>query len=229
MNDVCMFTRQQHAEPDQVDAQGLSATFTEQRNDDEGQLEEVEEEGQDEDQDIHDDQEADRSAGQPQEEVLDPLIAVDAVEAKAEDARAHQDEDDEGRELCGHVHRLAQQGEVQASIGERQEHRAGGSHRSAFGRSREADEDRAQHQEDQRQGRHHARMTTCWASRLSSPRLKARLATRQNVGDQAAIDAAQMTLPVQRPYASTRLPATTQTTSTNRDRSSDRSRRLPAP
>ena len=68
--------------------------------DDEGQLEEVEEEGQQEHQDVDDDEEADLAAGQRGQQVLDPEVAVDAVERQREDARADQDEDDEGRELA---------------------------------------------------------------------------------------------------------------------------------
>ena len=52
-----------HAEPDQVDAE-LLRRRPEQRNDDEGELEEVEEEGEHEDEDVDEDQEADLAAGQ---------------------------------------------------------------------------------------------------------------------------------------------------------------------
>ena len=65
-----MFTPEDHAEPDQVDAELLRGG-AEQRDDDEGELEEIEEERQEEDEDVDDDQEADlcrpvaRSAGAP--------------------------------------------------------------------------------------------------------------------------------------------------------------------
>ena len=52
---------QHHAEPDQVDAE-LVGGGPEQRDDDEGQLEEVEEEGEEEHQDVDEDQEADLAA-----------------------------------------------------------------------------------------------------------------------------------------------------------------------
>ena len=48
----------QHAEPDQVDAE-LLRDRREQRDDDEGDLEEIEEERDDEDEDVDEDQEAD--------------------------------------------------------------------------------------------------------------------------------------------------------------------------
>ena len=43
------------------------------------------------------------------QQVLDPQVAVDAVERQAEHARADQDEDHEGGQLGGRVHRLPQQ------------------------------------------------------------------------------------------------------------------------
>ena len=76
MNEVCMLTPEQHAEPDQIDAE-LVRDRREQRHDDERQLEEVEEEGEHEHQDVDHDQEADLAAGQAGEQVLDPQIAVD--------------------------------------------------------------------------------------------------------------------------------------------------------
>ena len=63
----------------------LSATGAEQRHDDEGELEEVEEEGEEEDEHVDDDQEADLAAGQAGEQVLDPEVAVHAAEGQAED------------------------------------------------------------------------------------------------------------------------------------------------
>ena len=68
---------EQHAEPDQVDAE-LLRHRPEQRHDDERELEEVEEEREQEDEDVDDDQEADLPAGQVEQQVLDPLVAVDA-------------------------------------------------------------------------------------------------------------------------------------------------------
>ena len=74
-----MFTPEQHAEPDQVDAE-LVRDRREQRHDDERQLEEVEEEGEHEDQQVDHDQEAELPAGQAGEQVLDPQVAVHAAE-----------------------------------------------------------------------------------------------------------------------------------------------------
>ena len=48
----------QHAEPDEIDAE-LLGDRRQQRDDDEGDLEEIEEERQDEDEDVDEDQEAD--------------------------------------------------------------------------------------------------------------------------------------------------------------------------
>ena len=99
---------EQHAEPDQVDAERLGRSG-EQRHDDEGELEEIEEEGEHEDDGVDDDQEADLSAGQADQQVLHPFVPVDAIEGQREDARADQDEDDEGGELGRGLERLAQQ------------------------------------------------------------------------------------------------------------------------
>ena len=70
---------EQHAEPDEVDAE-LVGDRADQRDDDERELEEVEEERQEEDQEVDDDQEAELAAGQAGQQVLDPDVAVDAVE-----------------------------------------------------------------------------------------------------------------------------------------------------
>ncbi len=50
---------------------------------------------------------------------------------------------------------LPDQVPAQPALGGAENDRAGGAHRAAFGRRRDADEDRAQHQEDQEQRRHH--------------------------------------------------------------------------
>ena len=93
----------QHAEPDEIDAE-LVRHRREQRNDDEGDLEEVEEERHHEDERIGEDEEAELSAGQRGEQVLDPHLAADALEHEAEHARADQDEDHHGREAHGACH-----------------------------------------------------------------------------------------------------------------------------
>jgi hypothetical protein len=113
MKDVCMFTPR--STPNQMRSMpSFSATGPEERHDDERELEEVEEEGEQEDEDVDDDEEADLPAGEVQQQVLDPLVAVDPVEREAEDARADEDEDHEGRELRRRVHRLAHELEGKA-------------------------------------------------------------------------------------------------------------------
>ena len=82
-------------------------------------------------------------------------MAVDAVEGQREHARADQDEHHEGRQLGGRLGRLADEVEGQPALHQRQDHRAGRAHRAALGRRGDADEDRAEHQEDQAQRRHH--------------------------------------------------------------------------
>src|ERR1700758_3605571 len=83
------------AEPDQVDAEMLGGG-AEQGNDDEGQLEEVEEEGQHEDEGVDEDEESDLPAGQRHQQMLDPDVPTHAVEGERKDAGADQDEHDEG-------------------------------------------------------------------------------------------------------------------------------------
>ena len=133
----------------------FSAGRPEQRNDDEGDLEEIEEEGEHEDENVDEDQEADLAARQDDQQFLDPAVAVDAIERQREHARADQDEDHESGELGGRFGRLPRQVEGQPALHHRQQHRAGRAHGAAFGRRRDADEDRAEHEEDQRQRRHH--------------------------------------------------------------------------
>ena len=86
------------AEPDQIDAEFLSSR-SKQRDHDERQLEEVEEEGEQEHHDVHDDQEARLSARQRHQQMLDPEMAVHAVERQREDTCTDQNEHDEGRKL----------------------------------------------------------------------------------------------------------------------------------
>src|SRR3546814_19243520 len=66
---------------------------------DEGQLEEIEEEGQHEDQDVDDDQEAGFACRYTGQQVFDPEIAVDSAEDQAKTGRTDQEENDEGRQL----------------------------------------------------------------------------------------------------------------------------------
>ena len=93
------------------------------------------------------------AARQARQQMLDPLVAVDTVERQAEHAGADQDEDDERGELRRRLRRLLQQLEIEAPPGQRHDQCAGSAHGAAFGRRRHAQEDRAQHEEDQRQRR----------------------------------------------------------------------------
>src|SRR6267143_150135 len=143
---------EQHSEPDQVDAQ-LVRNGRQQWHDDERQLEEIEEEREQEGKDVHDDEKADLAAGQAGEQVLDPQDAVHAAEREAEYGRADQDEHHERSQLGGRVHGLLEQRPAQAPVDERQRQRAGGAHRAALGRRRDAEEDGSQYQEDERERR----------------------------------------------------------------------------
>src|SRR6202040_3132350 len=94
-----------HAEPYQVDSQ-LVRNRTDQGNHNERKLEKVEKKCQHENEDVDDDQEAELTAGQMKQEVLDPHVSVDAVEREAEHPRAEENEHDECRQFCSRIHRL---------------------------------------------------------------------------------------------------------------------------
>ncbi|MDT4849594.1 hypothetical protein FQZ97_837200 [compost metagenome] len=144
--------RQQHAEPDQVDAH-LVRHGGQQRHHDERQLEVVEEERQEEDQHVHCDQEAHRAAGQRGQQVLDPDRAIGGLEHQAEHRCADQDEHHEARQPRGRAQRLLEQREAHATAHPGHHQRAHGTHGAAFGGRGHAQEDGAQHQEDQQQRR----------------------------------------------------------------------------
>src|SRR3546814_12965724 len=91
---------------------------------DEGQLEEIEEEGQHEDQDVDDDQEAGFATRYTGQQVFDPEIAVDRAEDQAKTGRTDQDENDEGRQLGRGVHRLLEQRPVQLTLDHRTDQRS---------------------------------------------------------------------------------------------------------
>src|SRR3984893_6416347 len=85
----------EHAEPDQVDAEPISRR-RQQGNDDERDLEEVEKERDHEDEGIDENEEADLPAGERRQQLLDPHLAPDSLEHQAEGTRTDQDIDDHG-------------------------------------------------------------------------------------------------------------------------------------
>src|SRR5260370_13547287 len=85
---------QQHTEPDQIDAE-MFRHRPQQRHDDEGELEKIEEERQHENRQINDKEKPDLAAGEAGEQALHPEIAIDAAKHQAEHRRAHQDENHE--------------------------------------------------------------------------------------------------------------------------------------
>ena len=136
--------RQQHAKPDQVDTE-LFCHRSQQRHDDEGQLEVIQEERQEEDQHVHEDQEADRAARQVGQQAFHPQRAIHALEHQAEHGGTDQDEHHEGGQLGGGFQRLAQLCKRQATLDPAHDQRTHGTHGTAFGRRGHAQEDRAQH------------------------------------------------------------------------------------
>ena len=95
---VCMFTPSITPEPNEIDAD-LLCRRSDERDDDEGDLEEIEEEGEEEHQDVYEYEETDLAAGQRGQQMLDPHVAVHAVESQRENTCADQDEHDESGQL----------------------------------------------------------------------------------------------------------------------------------
>src|SRR5205814_8215480 len=143
-----------HPEPDQIDAKSLGGR-SEQRDNDEGELEEIEKEREQEHEGVDEYQEADLSARQADQHLLDPPVAADAVEREREHSRADQDEDHEGRQLCRRFRGLPYQVPGQPSLHRGQRQRAGRPHGAAFGRGCDTDEYGPEYEEDQRKRRHH--------------------------------------------------------------------------
>src|SRR5260370_14347138 len=85
-----------HAEPEQVDAEVVRGRC-EQRDDDEGKLEEIEEEGEHEHEGVDEYEKPDLTDGQGGQEMFDPDVAVDAIKGQRENPRSDQNEDHEGR------------------------------------------------------------------------------------------------------------------------------------
>ena len=102
---------------------------------------------------VDEDEEADLAAGEADQPFLDPDVPVDAVEGQREDARADQDEEDEGGELRRRVERLRHHPKRQPPAQEREHQRADGAHGAALGRRGDALEDRAEDEEDEDQRR----------------------------------------------------------------------------
>ena len=144
------------AEPHEVDAQ-RGGHGREQRHDDEGDLEEVDEAAEHEDQQVDRQQEAPHAAGKAEEQLLHPDMAVDAIEGEREDAAADEDEDDEAGEPRRRLQRIAERREVDAAARHGERQRARRPHGAALGGRRDAEEDGAQHQEDEGQRRHQRR------------------------------------------------------------------------
>ena len=143
---------QDHPEPDQIDPEAFGRGGQE-RDDDEGQFEEIEEEGEEEHQERHNDQKADLATGKRGEQMLDPQMPVYPVEGQREHPRAQKDEHHEGRKPRGRRQRLTDHIHRKAFFHEGQNQRPDSPHRAALGGRCHAEEDRPQHEEDQRQRR----------------------------------------------------------------------------
>src|SRR5205085_854412 len=111
--------------------------------------EEIDEAAEDEDRHIDRGEEAPLTAGKPEEKVLDPEVAIDAVKGEREDTAPDQDEQLEAGKPRGRLESLAHQGVVEATLGEGQQQGTARPHGAAFGGCCNAQEDAAEHQEDE--------------------------------------------------------------------------------
>ncbi len=85
-----------HAKPYQVDAE-VFGSRSEQRNDNESELEEIQEEGENKDKGVDENEESDLAARSEVKQILDPHVTIHAVEGQRENTRPDQDKDHEGR------------------------------------------------------------------------------------------------------------------------------------
>src|SRR6185312_15822907 len=155
MHEAGLQRRADHdAEPDHVDAE-RRGSGGEQRDDDEGNLEEIEEERHHEDEDHGEGEEADLTARQRYEQAFDPVAAADSLEDEREDAAAQKDEDHHRGQAHGGDHAVPQHRPVQPAVERRKDQRADHAHGTGLGRRHEAKEDGAEDDEDQGEGRHH--------------------------------------------------------------------------
>src|SRR5450631_3371960 len=104
-----------NAEPDQVDAK-MRGGWSQQRNDNEGEFEEVEEESQHKHEGVDENQEAELSARQRRQQILDPDMAAHAVEGERKHTGAEQNEDHKSRQFGRGFDRLAHQVPGQAAL-----------------------------------------------------------------------------------------------------------------
>src|SRR5690606_29893538 len=126
-----------------------------QGHDDEGQLEEIEEKGQQEGEHADENDEAPLTTGQVDQQVLYPEIAIDSSETETEYGGAHQNEYHETRQLGRGVHGLTQQLPGEPATRNRHGQGTDCTHRPTLCRCGDTDENSAQHEEDEEQRRDH--------------------------------------------------------------------------
>src|SRR6266545_7786349 len=98
---------------------------------DETDLEEVDEEAQQEDHEHHDRQDPVSPEGQPLEEVLDQVVAVEPAEDKPEAVGAHQDDEGQARDPRGRLRDGAKHRQREAALDHREDQPARRAHGGA--------------------------------------------------------------------------------------------------
>src|SRR5690606_12577844 len=124
-----------------------------QGHDDEGQLEEIEEKGQQEGEHADENDEAPLTTGQVDQQVLYPEIAIDASETETEYGGAHQNEHHETRQRGRGLHGLPEQLPGEPATRNRHGQGTDCTPRPTLSRCGATDETTAEHEEDQEQRR----------------------------------------------------------------------------
>ena len=131
----------------------LDENGREDRDVDEANLDVVDEEPQEEDDGHHEGEYPVGAEPRVEQDLLDQFVAVEAPEDEAEGIGADQDDEHETRNARGRAHDVPEHLHREASLERREDQATRRADRRAFGRRGDADEDRAEHRDDQHQRR----------------------------------------------------------------------------
>ena len=143
-----------HREPHRVEVQ-LGDHRADQRQDDQGEFKPVEEESEQEGRDQDADHDAGGAERQTEQDALDQLVAAEATQHQGEaDGAEDRSEDERGgaRRFLDH---LRQHFAAERTFQRGQQQSAGSTHAGRFGGCRQAEEDAAEHRQNERRCRHH--------------------------------------------------------------------------
>ena len=86
----------------------------------------------------------------------DQLFTAVGAEHQREQRRADQDQEHHGGDVGGGAQHVLERGQIEATIGQSQHQGAEGTHRGSLGGGGQSGQDRAEHRDDQHDGRHQA-------------------------------------------------------------------------